>query len=380
MSGPPSKGRTVKRLAVAVTGHGFGHATRTAAVLQGLLELRPSLDVTVSSTSPRRLFENVLKKRFAYRQQAYEPGTVQKNCFEVDANATLRLYRHYSEEREARLRAETEFLRSGGFSGLLADIPAIAIRAAADAGIPAAGLWNFTWDWILEPILSESRTPDPTLRSLPAILHEDYSLAGLHLRLPFSPRETSLAKVEDAPLVGRKSMATREATLERVGLAPDDGRPVVLVAMGGWDCGDWRPISVDDCTDMRFLVVGDVPLESRSETRAIPASLGKGYSFCDLVAACDVVLSKPGYGIASECILNKTPLLGVERRGFREAPELVRDMSMLGHFREISLEDFFAGRWNTHLREILAERHVRQAAREDGASKIAERLIRYFDL
>ncbi len=365
---------------MAVTGHGFGHATRTAEVLRELVLLCPSMEVTVSSTVPRRFFDNGLGSQVTFRSQAYEPGTVQKSCFEVDLSATRLVYRRYLDERKERLQVETEFLSAGGFDGVLADIPAIPVAAARACGIRVAGLWNFTWDWILEPIVREARVPDPLLASLPLLLHEDYAAAGLHLRLPFSAAETTLPNVEDVPLVGRKSRAQRHSTLEKVGMSAEDSRSVVLVAMGGWECRRWDPIKPRGCEDFRFLVVGDVPIESGAEVQRIPARLGEGYAFCDLVAAADLVLSKPGYGIASECVVNRTPLLGVERRGFREAPELSRDLSTFGPFREISLRDFFAGRWAEPLQAILEDKREWRPIEENGAQTVAKRLRDYFQL
>jgi hypothetical protein len=363
---------------LCITGHGYGHATRCRAVLRELLRLCPSLQVTVSTTVPGHLFESGIAGSVSWREQDYEPGTVQKNCFEVDTVATRAAYTRYLAEREDRVSAEVDFLRAGDFHGVLADIPAVPLAAASTAGIPAAGLWNFTWDWILEPILGGERGGG--LESLVALLQADYATAALHLRLPFSTRETDLEGVEDVPLVGRKSSMARDTVLERVGLDTNDSRPLVLVAMGGWECRTWSPIAVEGCLDVRFLVVGDVPVRLRTDVTRVPVELGAGYAFSDLVAVSDVVLSKPGYGIASECVLNRTPLLGVERRGFREAPELVRDMKAFGPFDEISLADFFAGRWERALLSLLESDQAWQPVPEDGAQVVARRLCEYFGL
>jgi len=367
-----------RKLLLCVTGHGYGHATRCRAVLGELFRVCPALKVTVSTTVPGRLFDVGIPGSVSWREQDYEPGAVQKNCFEVDAVATRAAYTRYLAERPERVRAEIDFLEREDFRGVLADIPAIPLAAAARLGIPAAGLWNFTWDWILEPILRGSR--GDALEKLPALLQADYATAPLHLRLPFSARDSSLEGVEDVPLVGRKSRMARDTTLERVGFETGDSRPVVLVAMGGWECRTWNPITVEGCKDVRFLVVGDVPFHVSTEARRIPVELGAGYAFSDLVAASAVVLSKPGYGIASECVLNRTPLLGVERRGFREAPELVRDMNAFGPFAEISLADFFAGRWEPFLLTLLESDKPWQPVREDGARVVAQRLAEYFGL
>ena len=48
-----------------------------------------------------------------------------------------------------------------------------------------------------------------------------------------------------------------------------------------------------------------------------------GFRYEDLVAAVDVVITKPGYGIISECIANDTALLYTSRGHFVEYDVLV---------------------------------------------------------
>ena len=369
-----------RKLLVAITAHGFGHATRTQEVVKELRRLRPDLEIVISSAVPERFFQDRVGTRVLHRHQHYEPGTVQKSCFEVDREATRKAYEQHRLERPAMLRSEIDYIRREDFSGLLADIPALPLEAAHRVGIPSAAIWNFTWDWILEPILRPGHDGATSFSDLLAELRAAYGRAGLHLKLPFSPVKASLAGVEAAPLVGRRSMVSREVTLERIGFDPTDPRPLVLVAMGGWDCSSWKPVVVKGAPGFRFLVVGKVPLDVRTALRTIPTELEPGYTFFDLVRAADVVLSKPGYGIASECVVNRTPLLGVERRDFLEIPELLRDLNELGPFVEISLADFFAGRWENSLRSILECPRPWKPIPENGAREIAERLCSFFNL
>ncbi len=45
--------------------------------------------------------------------------------------------------------------------------------------------------------------------------------------------------------------------------------------------------------------------------------------FADILASMDAVISKPGFGILSDCIANKKPLIYADRSDFREYPILV---------------------------------------------------------
>ena len=69
--------------------------------------------------------------------------------------------------------------------------------------------------------------------------------------------------------------------------------------------------------------------------------------FTDVLAAGDVVLSKPGYGIVSECMANERALLHLPRFGFAETELLTEGMDAVLPNRQISLQelqsDGFAG-------------------------------------
>jgi L-arabinokinase len=373
------------KVVFAITGHGYGHATRSLLVLRELMAAAPGVEVTVSTALPEEAFRDRIPPSVVWVSRRYEPGTAQKGILDVDPAATRELYRRHLRERPALLEDEIRFLRSGRFTGVVADIPALPFAAARAVGIPACGLWNFTWDWILEPILwsgeasAEDQSSDGELASIPRLLREDYASASLHLRLPFGPRDSPLPRVEDIPLVARKATLERADVFRKVGLDPSDSRPVVLVAMGGWACESWDRIEVKGCRDFRFMVLGDVPFTASSQVVRATGKLGVDYDSPDLVAAADAVLSKPGYGIASECAVHRTPLLGVKREGFLEVPELIRGFSALGPFEEMPRHEFFQGSWEPHIQRLLDRPLHWHDVAKDGARVAAARLAKLFE-
>jgi hypothetical protein len=92
------------------------------------------------------------------------------------------------------------------------------------------------------------------------------------------------------------------------------------------------------------------------------------------------VLAKPGYGIASECVIHHTALVSIERPDFREAPILTSQLSSLGPSAEISLEDFFAGRWETALHSALESKTAWARTDPNAPRRVAERLAELLGL
>ncbi len=104
-----------------------------------------------------------------------------------------------------------------------------------------------------------------------------------------------------------------------------------------------------------------------------------GFRYEDLVRAVDVVITKPGYGIISECIANDTALLYTSRGRFVEYDVLVSEMPRFLRARYISHDDLFAGRWGHHLDALLAQPSPSQAPPVNGAETAAELLLDFIE-
>ena len=322
----------------------------------------------VATTVPEARVALDLPRPFGYRAIDYEPGTLHHTCFELDLEGTRDAYKRFMAERDKRLRAEERFLRESGCSAVLSDVPALPVRAAARVGLLAIGIANFTWDWILEPIFAGHDT------SVPEQLAADYAQGTLHLRLPFGPEYSPFPRAETAPLVSRRAVLEPDAVRKQLGIPARQSEALVLVCPGGWGPDAWSHIHVPDCTGMRFLTIGDLPISADAPLQSLPHDLPPGISFPDLVAAADLVLAKPGYGIASECAGQRTALVSIERPGFRETPVLLEAFRRLGPCAEMSLGDFFTGRWEAPLRTALESGTSWSAVPADGARRVARRL------
>jgi L-arabinokinase len=101
----------------------------------------------------------------------------------------------------------------------------------------------------------------------------------------------------------------------------------------------------------------------------------RGLRYEDLVAASDVVVSKPGYGIVSECIANDTSLLYTPRGRFAEQDVFERDMPALVRCRRIETDDLMAGRWQTAIEGLLAQPRPASVPPTDGAEVAATAIL-----
>ncbi len=72
---------------------------------------------------------------------------------------------------------------------------------------------------------------------------------------------------------------------------------------------------------MTWILADPMPDLGRPDTR-----FARGVPYLALLAACDAVLTKPGYGIVAEAARQRTRLLYTDRGDFPEYPWLVRWM------------------------------------------------------
>ena len=102
---------------------------------------------------------------------------------------------------------------------------------------------------------------------------------------------------------------------------------------------------------------------------------GTGLRYEDLVAAVDIVITKPGYGIISECVANHTAMLYTSRGRFAEYEVLVEEMPRFLRCGHIEHDDLFAGRWRARLDAVAAAARPAVRARTDGAAIVAAKIL-----
>jgi len=348
-----------------ITSHGLGHLTRSLALMRALHRLLPSCTIHASTTIDSPWIREPLDFPVIWRRQGYEPGALQRNCFEVDVPSTLEAYRVYLGGFPERLEQEREFLRANRIDLVVSDISALAVRAAIEVGIPAIGVSNFTWDWILEPWCE---TEDDWIVTT---LRESYALGTCQLRLPFGPAASSFPSSEPAPLIARRAVMPPARVREMLELGP--GR-LAVVCPGGWTADEWPAVQARP-GDFQLVTVGDLPITADAPCLRLGHSLPRGLGMPDLIAAADVVLGKPGYGLASECLTHRVPFAMLERPGFRETPCLIAEMERSGRCSVSTLETFFSGEWETVLEGALTGGSEWREIEPDPAGSTAARVL-----
>ena len=338
-----------------ISGHGFGHASRDIELINAVVAARPDVRIIARTNVPAWLFA---RARATVDLQPIETdtGVVQIDSLRLDERQSARRAAAFYRTFDQRVDAEARVLRTAGADLVVGDIPPLAFAAAERARVPSLAIGNFTWDWIygVYPAFAEL-----ALEVLPTI-RAAYATATRALRLPFHGGFEPMAAVtEDIPLIARRSLRDPADTRERLGVAGD--RPLVLASFGAYGAP---------------LPYADVSAGGEFTLLTVTRHPSQGLEYPDLVAAADVVISKPGYGIVSECIANGTALLYSSRGRFIEYDVFVADMPRVLRCREISQEDLFAGRWADGVAALLSQPQPAERLRVDGAEIAAAEVLK----
>jgi UDP:flavonoid glycosyltransferase YjiC (YdhE family) len=333
----------MKKIRYYISGHGLGHASRSCQIINTLLRRRPDIGIEVVTAAHSWFLERYLDPSVPVRRRSLDLGVLQRDSLVMMERETLLAYRQFLPERQRIVREEAESLLREEVSLVAADIPPCAFAAASLAGIPSVGIGNFSWDWIYEDMAARFSGFDDVLESV----RRDYVLADRLLRLPFHGEFPAFRHIEDIPMVTRRAVRSPVEVRRLLEIAP--GKKLGLISFGGFGLGELRSENLGRIPEWLFLTEPALA-EGSGSLLAIPE---ESLSYPDLVGAADAVITKPGYGIVSECIANRTPVLFTSRGDFREQSLLVDALQRFSRALEIDNESLRSGKWEDHLRHLL---------------------------
>lgn len=360
-----------------ISGHGFGHASRAIEVINAVQRHQPDAALIVRSAVPAWLFDTAAQQRLDIQPLETDSGIAQRDSLTHDEADTARRAVRFYENFDERVAAEATWLHAHGARVVVADVPPLACAAAARAQIPSIVVANFTWDWIYRSFPDfDQRAP-----GVLATIEGAYATASHALRLPMHGGFGSFGNViRDIPFIARRG--TRRAGTVRAALGLDGARPIVLASFGGH--GLRLPYEAASASGRLTVLLTEFEAESNPGVGSLPhvrCLSGRELSSHqlrheDLVVAADVVLSKPGYGIVSECIASNTALLYTSRGAFPEYDVMVDAMPRVMRCRYIDQAALFEGTWVDAVEQLLQQPAAPTRPMVNGAEVAADFILK----
>jgi hypothetical protein len=330
-------------LLAAISFHGFGHIAQSAPVVNALVRRIPDLRVTLQCAAPLAVLRSHYHCAFTHEQQGVDLGVVNRGALNVLADDTARLYAEFHAAWETRLTRATMQLREWRPDVVLADVPYLALAAAAQAHIPSVALCSLNW----ADIYAHYCGARPEAPAILAQMRASYRSAGVFLRPAPSMPMHDLPNTQAIGPIARMGRERRTELRERLGLRSDTC--LVVVALGGIDTAvDISPWPRSD--RVRWLV------QSNWNIRHPDAlALDKlGWNFIDVLRSADAFITKPGYGSFAEAACNGVPVLYIQREDWPEQACLVDWLPQLVPCAAITAEQFARGEIMDDLHQLLS--------------------------
>jgi hypothetical protein len=298
-------------LLVCISHHGRGHLAQTAPVLEVLLALWPGLRLSVRSALPHSVLAGRIRGPFEHLPEAADCGLLMQDALRIDLDASLLAHRAFHAEWQARVSREAEFLRAARIDGVLSNIAYLPLAAARAAGLRSAALCSLNWLDIFRHYLGDA----PEGSVIMGQMAEAYQSAATFFRPAPSMPMTGLANTRSVPPIAQPGIERREELRRRLRLPA--GCRVVLVGMGGiayrlqgrgWCRGE----------DLAWLV----PDDWDTDGERVFGFSATGMPYGDLLASCDALVTKPGYGSFVEAASAGVPVLYLAREDWPETPYL----------------------------------------------------------
>jgi hypothetical protein len=357
-------------LAVYVTSHGFGHLTRTAAVIN---RMPPEVPVTIRCHP--NLFDHWrerLRRPAALEPHVSDTGAISPpgDSNATDGAATLALAAEVHAEAMARVDDEARKLRDLGTAAVLCDAPPVPLVAARQAGIPGFLVANFTWADIYAP---HARKIGGAASRLVAELRHAYRQATTLFRTEPALRmaDVAPAPVIDVGMIVAPGHRRRDELCKRLGLKPSDRLVYFYVGRYGQDDLAWKRLEGLGARNIHFIGFHPAPGRSPANLHVLPPHEWTG---ADLAASTDAIVAKAGYGTVCEAMVAGTPMLYPPRTGFAEYRALDRALRAWGGGIPLSARTFAEMRLELALERAFALKPGPPPFPADGAARVAERL------
>ncbi|NJR65824.1 MAG: glycosyl transferase [Leptolyngbyaceae cyanobacterium CRU_2_3] len=354
-------------LYVAITNHGYGHATRMCSVVAEIQRRLPEVLVILVTTAPRSLLDAHLKGDFIHRPIALDIGVVQGDSLTMDKVATLAKLRQIIDRSRSIIAAEVNFIRQNRVSLVLGDIPPLAAPIARAAGIPGWLIGNFGWDFIYRPWGGE-------FVEMANWIAAQFSQCDRLFRLPFHEPMSAFPQMIDVGLTGSTPSFSQAELRETFQLtAPSE--QTILMTFGGLGVDQVPVQNLQRFPDWQFITfdrqIPDAPNLVRITDRQ--------YCPVDFMPLCDRVISKPGYSTFAEACRMGVPIISTTREDFAEAAVLLQGIQDHAYHRILTPAEFFQGDWS-FLEEPLHPPRVLEPLAKDGNQAIAQAVVQYLQL
>lgn len=323
-------------LLVALSSHGYGHASQTAPVVNALRAHRPDVALTLATRLPGEFLAARFTGPFRYLALETDVGMTMASAIEVQVDGSLAAYRAFHARWEAHVARAAAAIAETRVDAVLANVPYAVLEAARRAGVPAVAMCSLNWADVYAHYAHASGPRDSNeTRRIHAQILSAYRSARAFLRLTPGMAMPEFPNLRVLGPVARLGRRDPEGLRARLGVAPETR--AVMIAPGGIELR--LPVERWAASPLHYIV----PASWGVRRPGFTAFESLGLGFVDVLASSDGIVGKPGYGTFAEAACNGVPIVYVRRGDWPEEPALIAWIHRHARAAEIARADFLQG-------------------------------------
>lgn len=327
-------------LVVDISAHGFGHLAQTAAVLNVLDQ--QNLRLTIRSKVPLAILRERIHLPFELIPYQQDKGMIMSDALRVDVPQTFAWYQDFHANFAVRVKQAATDLEVLQADLLVANVPYLSLAAAQRLNLPTIALCSLNWADVFKSYCGHLAGASEIYTE---ILQAYQSVACFLQPTPSMAMSSLLCKQAITPIA---SLGNPQAERLRT-VTKSCFQKFVLIGLGGigmrFPLEAWPQLSeVAWIFDDQSLYLGRKDLFPVSHF---------GLSYIDLLASCDAILTKTGYGTQTEAVVNQIPAICVQRGDWPEEPYLFAWHQEHGEVVFVDWEEIQTGSFIEDLQSLL---------------------------
>jgi hypothetical protein len=377
-------------LLVTVSSHGFGHLAQIAPILNAYARgvsagIWPEVNPVVRSQFSATQLESRIEMPLQFDAGCDDFGMMMHNALQIDLQQTLCAYDRLHRDWDAHVDHLADHLSSLGVRAALVDAPYLTIAACHRLNIPTLAICSLNWADILQQCVAAN--PDALTASAISMesfeklldqIREAYAKASIILT-PQPTMGTSWGRpipidpIADAPEATSRDALKRWAYTQAPEAFGGSEEPwIVLVSMGG------LPLTLDERLWPTRVAAKPVLYLSNQADQGRSSHV-LNYETCDLsfkslMASCDAVITKPGYGMFVEAATYGCPVLYVARDEWPETACLKVWAQQHLVSAQTTIEALATGQFGACLESVLSRPRPNGVTHFKGAQQAAGHL------
>lgn len=313
----------MKKVAYYISDAGYGHVTRSLAVIEQILETT-DLDIYLVCGEQQSDYAKIYLSKYMGRVE-YKPMVTDakvcyvKDSFDVDLDLTTKEIEAFLLTLNEKVAKEADFLREEDIEVVVTDISILGALVGKALGKRTVGISNYSWYHRYLRYGVDKELIAPYL--------EAYNHLDLLLALALSDDMSGIVcQIKEVGFISRRVDGEAKSVLK------NRYWPSTYISIGM--VADIEEIEVDFYSGHIFAT-GNTKITGNSSVAQLPTRVGHTQNY---VAASSLAIVKPGWASVAECLTNGTPF-GVIHTNVAEDGEILAKLEENGYCFVISSEE-----------------------------------------